>query len=69
MQRHADAARQVVGGAKLDRNIHRLARHNATDPELQREPLKPAAGSFSGVLEARRFMSYAGCADQGVALR
>jgi hypothetical protein len=39
------------------------------DTELQREPFKPAAGSFSGVLEARRFMSYAGCADQGVALR
>jgi hypothetical protein len=40
-----------------------------TDPELQREPLTPAARSFSGVLEARRFMSYAGCADQGTALR
>jgi hypothetical protein len=40
-----------------------------TDVELLREPLKPAAGSFSGTLEARRFMSYAGCADQGTALR
>lgn len=39
------------------------------DAELLREPLTPAAGSFSGVLEARRFMSYAGCADQGTALR
>jgi hypothetical protein len=39
------------------------------DTELQREPLQPAAGSFSGVLEARRFMSYAGCADQGTPLR
>ena len=39
------------------------------DAELQREPLVPAAGSFSGLLEARRFMSYAGCSDQGVALR
>lgn len=40
-----------------------------TDAELQREPLRPAAGSFNGVLEARRFMSYTGCADQGTALR
>lgn len=40
-----------------------------TDAEVQREPLTPAAGSFSGVLEARRFMSYAGCADEGTALR
>jgi hypothetical protein len=39
------------------------------DTELLHEPLTPAAGSFSGVLEARRFMSYAGCADQGTALR
>ena len=39
------------------------------DSELLREPLRPAAGSFNGVLEARRFMSYAGCADQGTALR
>ena len=39
------------------------------DTELLREPLAPAAGSFSGVLEARRFMSYAGCSDQGTALR
>lgn len=39
------------------------------ETELLREPLEPAAGSFSGVLEARRFMSYAGCADQGVPLR
>jgi hypothetical protein len=37
--------------------------------EIAREALKPAAGSFSGRLEARRFMSYAGCADQGTALR
>ena len=37
--------------------------------ELLREPLQPATDSFSGVLEARRFMSYAGCADQGTALR
>jgi hypothetical protein len=40
-----------------------------SDKELLREPLVPAANSFSGVLEARRFMSYAGCADQGTALR
>ena len=39
------------------------------DAELAREPLDPAAGSFSGVLEARRFMSYASCADRGSALR
>jgi hypothetical protein len=39
------------------------------DTELLREPLNPAAGSFSGVLEARRFMSYAGCSDEGTALR
>jgi hypothetical protein len=40
-----------------------------SEEELAREALKPAAASFSGVLEARRFMSYAGCADQGTALR
>jgi hypothetical protein len=40
-----------------------------TEQELAREPLKPAAASFSGVLEARRFMSYSGCADQGTPLR
>lgn len=40
-----------------------------TDDEIAREPLRPATGSFSGVLEARRFMSYTGCADQGTTLR
>lgn len=40
-----------------------------SDKELVREPLVPAAASFSGVLKARRFMSYAGCADQGTTLR
>jgi len=37
--------------------------------EIAREPLVPAAGSFSGTLEARRFMSYTGCADQGTTVR
>ena len=35
------------------------------DDELVRAPVLPAATSFSGVLEARRFMSFSGCADQG----
>ena len=39
------------------------------DDELLRTPVEPAAASFSGVLEARRFMSFAGCADQGSELR
>lgn len=40
-----------------------------SEDELAREPFQPAAGSFEGALEARRFMSYAGCADQGATLR
>jgi hypothetical protein len=40
-----------------------------TDDELVRAPVVPAATSFSGVLEARRFMSFSGCADQGSAQR
>jgi len=39
------------------------------DDELLRAPQAPAATSFSGELEARRFMSFAGCADQGTELR
>lgn len=39
------------------------------DDELVRAPITPAAASFSGVLEARRFMSFSGCADQGTPLR
>ena len=39
------------------------------DDELLRAAPATAATSFNGVLEARRFMSYGSCADQGVPLR
>mgnify|MGYP003407240145 CR=1 FL=1 len=39
------------------------------DDELVRAPLPSAATSVNGELEARRFMSFSGCADQGSALR
>ena len=40
------------------------------DDDLVRAPVAGAAASaFQGVLEARRFMSYGSCADQGTPLR
>jgi hypothetical protein len=40
-----------------------------TEDELVRSAVAPAAGTFTGKLEARSFMSYGGCADQGTLLR
>jgi hypothetical protein len=40
-----------------------------TDDELVHSAISPAAGKFTGELEARSFTSYSGCADQGTPLR
>jgi hypothetical protein len=40
-----------------------------SDDELVHSALTPAAGTFTGELEARSFTSYSGCADQGTLLR
>lgn len=39
------------------------------EDELVHSAVAPAAGTFTGELEARSFMSYSGCADQGTLLR
>jgi hypothetical protein len=40
-----------------------------TEDDLVRSAITPTAGTFTGELEARSFMSYGGCADQGTLLR
>lgn len=67
------ASTALVGCARVNRWLGRAPdaeERFLQDDELLRAPVPSVtAARFEGVLEARRFMSYGSCADQGTPLR